>query len=515
LSLLGIDIGTSGCRAVAFGTDGVVRAAAFRAYAIARSAPGHAEHDADAVWNAVQACMREVNETVGAADPVEALAVASQGEAVVPLDEAGRALAPAPISVDYRAAEEASEIADRVGAGRLRVVSGAPAHPMFTVFKLLWWLRHDPEGAGRAHRFLCYGDFAALRLGVEPAIDYTLAARTAALDVHRRAWSDEILAAAGLAPARLARPVPSGTPLGRVERALSGALGFAAPPLVVAGAHDQAAAMWGAGVHRLGQAGFSLGTSDCLAAPVAAAATQLERSVYPYYPYDDADLSIVLAGIPSGGAMIGWFLDEVVGADKTEEGDGRSRFDILYDTMADDAGGALVLPHFAGSGTLDDDAASSGAIVGLTLATTRGQIARALVEASGFEAGRNLAEWAALGVSVEELRVSGGGARSTRALSARAEALSRPLVVPPHPGEATARGAALLAGVGAGFYPSIADAAATVDGEREIAPDPTRAAALEGARGRYALLYAALRAVREPPWPSLSSEGVLVHGNRS
>jgi xylulokinase len=515
LSLLGVDIGTSGCRAVAFGSDGRVRGAASRAYAIARSARGRAEHDSEAVWNAVHASLREVNDAVGAADPVEALAVASQGEAVVPLDGAGRALAPAPISFDYRAAEEASELADRVGARRLRAVTGAPAHPMFTVFKLLWWLRHDPEGAGRAQRFLCYGDFAALRLGVEPAIDYTLAARTSALDVHRRAWSDEILAAAGLAPTRLARPVPSGTPLGRVEPALSRALGFAAPPLVVAGAHDQAAAMWGAGVHRPGQAGFSLGTSDCLAAPVDAAPARLEGSVYPYYPYDDADLWIALAGIPSGGAMIGWFLDEVVGAANTDESAGRSPFDVLYDTMADDAGGVLVLPHFAGSGTLDDDAASNGAIVGLSLATTRGQIARALVEASGFEAGRNLAEWAALGVAVEELRVSGGGARNARALTVRAETLGRPLLVPPYPREATARGAALLAGVGAGVYPSIADAASTVEGEREIAPDPTRAAAVEEARGRYSRLYPALRAVREAPWPSLSSEGVLVHGNRS
>jgi xylulokinase len=512
LSLLGVDIGTSGCRAAAFRIDGVALGAAARVYPVARPAPGRAEQDADDVWEAVQACIREVNGAIGSADPVEALAFACQGEAVVAVDDLGRALAPVPVSFDYRAAEETTELAGRVGPRRLRALTGEPTHPMFTVFKLAWWLRHDAGGAGRAHHFLCYGDFAALRLGVEPAIDYTLAARTAALDVHARAWSEEILEATGLTPDRLARPVPCATPLGRVEPPTSRALGFTGSPLLVAGAHDQAAAMWGTGVHRLTQAAFSLGTSDCLSAPVADAALRLEESVYPYYPYDDGDVSIVLAGIPSGGSMIGWFLDELAGGADSEPADS---FQVLYESMADDAGGVLVLPHFAGSGTLDGDADSTGAIVGLTLATTRGQIGRALVEASGFEAGRNLAEWDALGKPVDELRVSGGGARSLRGLTVRAEALARPLVVPAQPSEATVRGAALLAGVGLGVHSSIVDAAATVDVERVVAPDPARAEALDAARARYARLYPALRGMREAAWPSLPPEGVVLHGTRS
>jgi xylulokinase len=511
VSLLGVDIGTSGCRAVAFAEDGRRLAAASETYAVTHGPGARAVQDIDAVWAAVESCLREVNAAVGAIDPVEALAFAAQGEAVVAVDAAGRALGPAPLSFDYRAAAEAAQVVDAVGHERFRAITGVTAHPMFTAFKLAWWLRHDPDGAGAARRFHCYGDLAAVRLGVEPAIDYTLATRTAMLDAAARRWSPELLDTVGIDAGRLATPVPCGSPLGPIAGDRAAALGFTGTPLLVAGAHDQAAAAWGAGVRRHGDAHLSLGTSDCLTTAVTDAPGHLHASVYPYSPYDDGDTWLVLAGLPSGGAALAWFVTEF-GADLHGAHNGRSPYDILYESMADDAGDVVVLPHFAGSGTYDDDASSTAAIVGLTLATTRAQVARALIESSGFETARNIAALQAAGVRIADIRVGGGGARNRRGLVIRAEAMGRSLLIPPTPADVTCRGAALLAAVGLGRFQSI-EAAATAREDEIVTPAPDRIDALATRRTTYARLYPALQRVRDAQQPEPDHSEETPHGH--
>jgi xylulokinase len=480
-TVLGIDVGTSGCRVAAYDAALAEVAAATARYQVVRPGPDLAEIDAEEVWTAVAGCVRTVTGQLDHSPA--ALAFAVQGETVLPVGADGRALAMAPISTDLRATAETDAIRAAIGDRELRQLTGQPPHPMFSVGKIAW-TRRQPEIWARAARFHCLGDFLAGRLGAEPAIDYTMAARTMAFDCRARRWSDPVLAAAGI-PARLMpAAVPTGTSLGRADAGLARSLGFSAPPLVVAGAHDQACALWGAGATEPGQAALSLGTSECLTVTIGGWPAGLAETSFPAYPPGDEDRWIALAGIPSGGATLDWLADTCA-----EPGGAAALLGGIPDAPAE----VLALPHLAGSGTAENDPLSRGAFIGLSHRTTRGELLRAVLEASGFEAARSIAALRAAGVAVGDLRVSGGGAADLPPVQVRSSAAGLPLGRVP--GQATARGAAMVAGVAAGLYPSLAAIATGIGPVTWVRPDPATECWYQRQRERYALLYPALRPI--------------------
>src|SRR5215211_3804663 len=263
MSLLGIDVGTTACKVVAFDLDGQPFASAAREYPLLTPAPGHFELDANIVWEAVRATVRVVNAALP--DPVTALAVSSLGEAVTPLGKDGAILAGSPVVFDTRAVEQSTRLEAAIGRERLARITGQPPHPMFTIAKLMWWVEHEPDLVRRTWKFLCFGDLVSWRLGAEPAIDYSLAARTMAFDIETYRWSDDVLAAAGIAVDTLPSPVPAGTPIGQVDPALARDLGFSGSPLIVAGGHDQPCGALGIGATAPGEAMLAIGTTICLA----------------------------------------------------------------------------------------------------------------------------------------------------------------------------------------------------------------------------------------------------------
>ena len=494
-TVLGVDVGTSGCRVAAYDAALGEVAAATARYRVRRPAPGRAEIDADEVWAAVADCLRAVNAQLD--HPPHALAIAPQGETVVPVSAGGEALAMAPISADARAGTETDAIAQAVGARRLQEITGQPPHPMFSVGKIAW-TRRMPGVWSRAATFHCLGDFLARRLGVPPAIDYTMAARTMAFDGHQRVWSAEILAAAGV-PERLLPPVvPVGTELGRLPASLSAALGFRAPPVLVAGAHDQACALIGAGATEPGQAAVSLGTSECLTVTVPGWPGQLVGTGFPAYRPWDCDRWIVLAGIPSGGATLDWLAGTLAGHGGGLAGQpGGSSLSELASQLPAEPARVLALPHFDGSGTAENDPLSRGAFVGLSHATTPGELLRAVLEASGFEVARSVDALCAAGIGLSDLRASGGGSTAPGLLQVRSSAAGLPFGLVP--GHATARGAAMIAGAATGFYPSLAKAGACIQPSSRVQPGPGTQDWYRQQRQRYALLYPALRPVYHFP----------------
>lgn len=483
-SVLGVDVGTSGCRVAAYDPELREIAAATTRYQVSTPGPGRVEIDADEVWTAVAGCLRHVNAQLERS-PL-ALAIAPQGEAVLPVSAAGQALALAPISTDTRAVAETTQIASAVGAQRLQVITGQPPHPMFSVGKIAWTRRVPglwPQVAG----FHCLGDFLALRLGVPPAIDYTMAARTMAFDCHQRAWSAEVLDAAGI-PEKLMPPaVPVGAELGRLPAGIAGSLGFGEPPVLLAGAHDQACALIGAGATEPGQAAVSFGTSECLTVSVDGWPGSLVGTGFPAYCPGESDRWIVLAGIPSGGSTLDW-LAGLLGSG----GPGTELSGAACLIPAEPAR-VLALPHFAGSGTAENDPLSRGAFVGLSHTTTAGELVRAVLEASGFEVARSVAALAAAGITLRELRASGGGTATAGHVQVRVAAAGRPLGVVP--GHATARGAAMIAGAGIGLYPSLSEAGGRIRPSCWAQPDPSTQHWYSQQRSRYALLYPALRSL--------------------
>lgn len=490
MSLLGIDVGTTACKAVAFDLAGRPLASASREYPLQSPAPGRLELDANVVWEAVKACLREVNGRL--MDPVEALAISAQGEAVTPIAADGRVLAGSPVTFDTRAVAQSEHLEKAIGRERLAQMTGQPPHPMFTVAKLMWWVEHEPELVAETWKFLCFGDLVSWRLGGEAAIDYSMAARAMAFDIHKRRWSEEILEAAGVPCDKLPVVAPSGTRIGRVDAMLARELGFIGAPTIVAGGHDQPCAAFGAGAVGQGEAMLSIGTTICLAPTFLRPLESLITLDYPCYPHVARGRWITLAGNFTGGSLLRWFRDtlgetEVVRAEKR----GQDVYDVLTEEAGAEPSPLLVLPHFAGSGAPSNDPLAKGAIIGLTFGTTRGQIVRAMLEGVMFEMALNREMLLEAGVAVRQAVAVGGGARSDRWLQIAADVIGIP-VRRATQGEAACWGAARLAGEGAKLLvpcegPGQSGAADT------FLPDTGRSEYYRERLGIYRQMYGALR----------------------
>lgn len=492
MSLLGIDVGTTACKVVAFDLDGAILAQASRDYPLATPAPGRIELDANVVWDAVASSIRDVNR--GLTDPVVALAVSSQGEAVTPVGPDGAVLAGSPVTFDTRAVDQAARLEQAMGRDRLARITGQPPHPMFTIAKLMWWAEHEPELLAKTARFLCFGDFIASRLGAEPAIDYSMAARTMAFDIHGRHWSDEILAAAGIPVEKLPPAVPAGSPIGRVSPEIAAELGFTGTPLIVAGGHDQPCGALGAAATASGEAMLAIGTTICLAPVFVRPDERLPALDYPCYPHVVAGRWLTLAGNFTGGSLLRWFRDTLGEPDTSRARQaGADVYDLLTAEAGDEPSPLLVLPHFAGSGAPHNDPLSRGAIVGLGFDTTRGQIVRALLEGVMLEMALNREMLAGAGVTVERAVAIGGGARSERWLCIAADVLGIPIRRSAQP-EAACWGAARLAGSGAGLL-TAASASPEPGASASFRPDPERSRYYRERLAAYRHLYGALRPI--------------------
>lgn len=492
MSLLGIDVGTTTCKAVAFDPTGRPLASAAREYPLLTPAPDRLELDANAVWDAVVAVVREVNDAL--TDPVAAIAVSSQGEAVTPIGHDGAVLAGSPVTFDTRAVAQSARLEALVGRERLAQITGQPPHPMFTIAKLMWWAEHEPELVRKTWKFLCFGELVAWRLGGEVAIDYSLAARTMAFDIHACRWSDDVLATAGIPVDMLPRPVPTGTPIGRVDATLAQALGFTGAPLIVAGGHDQPCGALGAGATAFGEAMLAIGTTICLAPVFPKPEERLLSLGYPCYPHVVSGKWITLAGNFTGGSLLRWFRDTLGEPERSRAGaHGRDLYDVVTEEAGEEPSPLLVLPHFAGSGAPHNDPLSKGAIVGMSFGTTRGQIVRALLEGVMFEMALNREKLAEAGVTVTSAIAIGGGARSDRWLQIGADILGIPFRRSDQ-SEAACWGAARLAGEGAGVaLPPSDEGAAGSSGTAAFLPDPARSGYYRDRLALYRELYGALR----------------------
>ena len=502
MSILGLDIGTTGCKAMVFAADGAVLSQARREYTIQTPRPAWAEQDAEQVWALAWQCLREAI-AAAPSDPPVALALSCQGEAVIPVDAAGRALRPAILGMDTRTTAENGWLAETFGAGELFRRTGMPLHTINTLPKLLWLQRHEPALWRDAHQFLLYEDFFLRRLGGEAVISTCLASRTQMMNLLSGDWDDEILAQCAIERRRLARPAPvAGGVVGRLRPDLARDLGLSGELLLVSGGHDQACAALGSGVIRPGLAMVSTGTAEVVEVAMAspALAPSLRDGGISVYRHVVPGLYVAMTLNHSGGLLLRWFRD-TLGRWEMEQAatSGADAYDLLLRDAPPGPTGLLLLPHFAGSGTPTLDVHSKGAILGLTFATTKAEIAKAALEGLTLELRTNLDLLRAAGVEIAELYAVGGGARSALWLQLKADICTVPLRVPAVT-DAACLGAALLAGTAAGIYTDLATAVQrTVRWRSRILPDPATVAAYDARfslfRQAYPLLADLLHAI--------------------
>jgi len=459
MCLIGLDIGTTGCKAVVFDPEGRVLACASREYGMVCDAPAKAEQDAEQVWALAKEVLRELAAT-GHTRDARAMSVSVQGDAIIPVDREFRALHPALLGMDYRSAPQARQCAEMFGEFELFKRTGMRPHPLNSLAKVLFLRELAPDVFERSWKIVTYADFLLGKLGGEAVIDHTMASRTMAFDLADGDWCADLHQRLGLSRDLWSAPVPSGQVVGTLRSALAGELGLPPQLALVSGGHDQTCAALGAGAVREGRAVVSTGTAEVLS-------TALDKPVlsraffdgyYPCYRHVVPGRFFTFGLNHSGGVSLRWWRDQFAASEVAEAAaSGRDTYAVMDAHMPGTPSPVLVLPHFNGRGTPVCDLAARAAVLGLTLATSRHEVFKGLLEGLCFELRANLEAWQVAGVRVEELVAVGGGAKSAAWVQLKADVLGRP-VRTLCCSEAAALGAALLAGTAVGVYASLDEA---------------------------------------------------------
>ena len=494
MSLLGIDVGTTGCKMAVFSTGGRLLASAYAEYDNQRPQPGWAELDAVAVWEQVRRMIRQVAAS-SASDPVKALAVSSLGEATVPVTADRQVLGPSILNFDVRGEEYLEGLRHTLPDERLYRINGNTLGNHYGLTKLKWIQEHQPNLYERADKFLLWSSFVSFMLGAEPVVDYSLANRTLLFDVDRGAWSDELLALAGLEREKLPATAPSGTVVGTVSAHVARDLGLPPDVALVTGAHDQCANAVGCGVIAEGHAVYGMGTFIRIT-PVFSQrrdpAIMIERGLNTeHHAVPGRYVSFVYN---QGGSLVKWFRDTFAAAERRQaQESGRDVYADLIAEIPTGPSSVVVLPHFTTTGPPAFISDSCGVIAGLRLETSRGDVLKSIIEGTTFYLKECVEALAPTGIEIADFRAVGGGSKSDAWIQVCADVLGRPFVRP-QVTEAGALGAAIIAGVGGGAFPSYESGVeAMVHLEHTFEPNPQQQELYERRFETYTRLWPLLK----------------------
>jgi xylulokinase len=461
--LVGLDVGTTGVKALAITPDGEVVSSAEEGYSLLTPHPGWSEQEPEDWLRASEKALARLG-----ADESR-VGLSGQMHGLVCLDERDQVLRPAILWNDQRTGAECAEIEERVGLERLISLTGNRALPGFTAPKLLWLRRHEPDVYGRIRRIVLPKDYVRLRLTGEWAIDAADASGTLLFDVAHRRWSDEVLSALEL-PHEWLPPTHESTE--------------------IAGAGDQQAAALGVGVIDPGTVSVVLGTSGVVLASLPTYAHDSQARVHAFC-HAVPDTWEAMGVMLNAAGSLRWLRDALAPGTSFDE------LTTEASRWSPGAEGLTFLPYLQGERTPHADPDARGSFTGLSIRHDRGALVRAVLEGVAYGLRDSLELLRELGVEPEKGRVSGGGARSRLWLEIVASALGLPLertVVE----EGSAYGAALLAGVADGVFTNAREAVAScVRAGEVVEPNLDWASAYEGGYARFRALYPALRGVED------------------
>lgn len=461
--VIGLDIGTSGARALALNESGDVVAHAAAGYPLLSPRPGWTEQNPEDWWLAARKVLSEV--ATRANGTVDAIGLTGQMHGSVFLDSNDRVIRPALLWNDQRTAAQCIEITKRVGSERLQAIAGNPALTGFQAPKVLWLRETEPANYQRIAHVLLPKDFIRLRLAGEYATDASDASGTLLLDLRRRTWSAEILEALELPREWLPAVHEGPEETGRIRPDVAAELNLAMGIPIAAGGGDNAAAAVGSGIIEAGLASSSIGTSGVLFA-----------HTQEFMPDPSGRLHAFCHAVPgayhlmgvtlSAGASLNWWR-HVLGAEH--------EYDALIELAATapiGSEGLVFLPYLSGERTPHLDASARGAFFGLTARHGLNHLTRAVLEGVTYSLADCLRLMVELGVKVNEIRALGGGARSQLWRQIQADVYG----IRVHrmtADEGPAYGAALLAAVTTGTFKSVSDACSVVRLRPDVAePNP-------------------------------------------
>lgn len=462
--LLGIDVGTSGTKAVLIDETGKILEKATAEYPLHTPRPGWSEQDPSDWVAATQKCIAEIGERPDAGG------YTGQMHGMVCLDESDQVVRPAILWNDQRTAKECEEIDSTLGADQVRRVTGNPPLTGFQAPKLLWLRNNEPENFAKTRSVLLPKDYVRFALTGSKATDVSDASGTGLFDLSKRDWWFAGIAGLGLEHMKLPQAYESSA----VVRE---------GPRVVAGAGDQAAGAVGTGAVTPGIVSVSLGTSGVVFSSLTKPEPDPTGAAHVFCHANGGwhAMGVML----SCGGAVRWVRDLLC------PGQNYATFNQMAEQVGPGCDGLTFLPYLTGERCPHNDPQAKGSFAGLALSHSRGHLARAVLEGATFGIADCLDLLVRLGVQAGEVRVTGGGAKSDLWMQMLADVLQTPCVRM-EGDEGPAFGAAILAGVGIGIWPDVATACdRTVRKGRVFSPTSTN---YTEARDRYRALYPQTRA---------------------
>ncbi|MCE5265930.1 MAG: hypothetical protein LLG97_20670 [Deltaproteobacteria bacterium] len=486
--LLAIDAGTTSVKAGLFSPEGRCLGIGRREYRLDTPAADRAQLDPEVYW---RACVETVREVIGhpGVEPgaVKALAVSSQGETTITLDAAGRAIYPALVWLDNRAADEAAFLAERFRR-EVYARTGIPEIvPTWSACKILWIRRNEPEVFARAARFLLVQDYLIYRLTGRIVTDGSVACTTLYYDLASHGWWADLMEAVGIGPEQLPEIVPPGTAVGTLSPEAARLLGLTGETAVVTGGMDQAVGAIGAGNVKPGQVSETTGAALAIQATISHPLIDPARTV-PVYEHSAPGRYLFVPVCPTAGMAFKWLRDTFFTEEmKRAAAEGTDAYDHLTElarAVPAGADGLIMLPHLMGAFSPEVNPWARGSFTGFTLSHTRGHFVRALLEGVAFLLRRNIESIEGTGMAIPEIRSTGGGARSRLWNRIKADVCNRPVVTLVNE-ETGLLGDAILAGVARGLFASIEEGCLAMVAVKESIEPGADAAAYEEPYRRF------------------------------
>jgi xylulokinase len=442
MRILGLDVGTSGCKAIAFDSRWNIIAQSYRRYELARIGESGYELDAETVWARLREAIAETQARAGG--KADALAVSALGDVIIPLGESGKPVRPCILDFDPRGKDEIREFLHGFGEAKLYEITGMPPIHINSLAKILWLRKNEPHVYRQVRRWATFEDYVLEKLGAGTTVSYSMAARTMLFDIHRKSWSTDILAASELREGDLPEPVPSGEVVAKLDDGIAAELGFSARAAVCSGGHDMVCAAVGAGldVDDPKTALDIVGTMEAVIVLMKKPnlEKQMLRQLYPCYPAWNEYLSLSLNF--TSGSVLDWYRSLFAG--------GNAYGGLLKDVDSEKPGELLLVPHFSGVCNPVFNPDARGFIYGLSLNTSTRDLAQGILEGLCYDLKSHIRGFREAGIPIERLKVVGGGARSDAWLQLKANITALEMARSDiH--EASAMGAAALCGKAVGL----------------------------------------------------------------
>jgi xylulokinase len=486
--LLGIDVSTTGVKALLVAADGQVVGSANTEQPLYTPHPLWSEQDPADWWNGAIRSVRQVLADTGVnGSQVAAVGLTGQMHGLTLLDHTGQVLRPAILWNDGRTAAQCDEMRARLGKDRLVAITGNDALTGFTAPKILWVREHEPEVYARVAHILLPKDYVRYRLTGGFAVDCADGAGMILMDIKQRTWSSEVLEALHIPAEWLPQVFEGPQVTGAITAEAAQLTGLKAGTPVVGGGGDQAAGAVGVGAVQPGVVSLALGTSGVVFASTSAPFIEPQGRLHAFCHAVPGRWHLMGVMLSAAGSLR-WYRDTFHPSQDYDS--------LLAPAAAIPAGceGLLFLPYLTGERTPHPDPLARGAFVGLTIRHNEAHLVRAVLEGVAFGLRDSFELMKQAGQKeIRQVRVSGGGARSLLWRQILADVLGAELVTV-NTTEGAAYGSALLAGAGAGLWPDVDSACqATVRLTGSTTPQPAEQAAYEKYYALYRQLYPALK----------------------